>query len=345
MNSRARSTRGAFTLVELLVVVAIIAILVTLLFPAIGAVQRRAKNLQTEAQLAALDQGLEAFRSEEGLSGTYPPSKSDSPDDEHLIADPNSDDDVQDPDTQIAGAHLLVHALLGADLLGPTGFRDLNRNGHWADDTHGGPSGWYGLDESTADPLVRRYGSGGYVSDDVRAQTATLAQIRDNGNLVTVDSTVSDGSFMEQLLFTDPWQHPILYYRANRAARWATGPGENGDPGIYHQEDNGFITGSVGGELATTGIDFGPGPIDGNSYFHRLAVAVNTPPVMNDVDGVSDVLTAARYENSFARFIHDPSSRVRNEPVRKDSYLLISAGGDGIFGTSDDVTNWNRERE
>ena len=44
-----------------------------------------------------------------------------------------------------------------------------------------------------------------------------------------------------------------------------------------------------------------------------------------------------------ARYILDRSNRVRNTPVNRDSYLLITAGPDGIYGNEDDITNWKRE--
>jgi hypothetical protein len=110
-------------------------------------------------------------------------------------------------------------------------------------------------------------------------------------------------------------------------------------PGIFWQEDNGIITGSHNGaDPEYHGIDFGAGWIDDdNTYFHRIGDAVAPLPQVD--------LTEERFEYSLARFIRDPSVQARNTPVRRDSYMLISAGPDGTYGTEDDVTNWTRRTE
>jgi hypothetical protein len=51
------------------------------------------------------------------------------------------------------------------------------------------------------------------------------------------------------------------------------------------------------------------------------------------------------YANSFARFILDASVKARPTPVQKDTYLLISAGPDAIYGSDDDVINWTRKTD
>ena len=46
----------------------------------------------------------------------------------------------------------------------------------------------------------------------------------------------------------------------------------------------------------------------------------------------------------FARYIHDHKSEQASagpvKPVNPDTYLLISAGPDGIYGTNDDINNF-----
>ncbi|NLE29343.1 MAG: hypothetical protein GX629_06730, partial [Phycisphaerae bacterium] len=52
--------------------------------------------------------------------------------------------------------------------------------------------------------------------------------------------------------------------------------------------------------------------------------------------------TEADYEENFFAFINDENARVGNtyRPYNPESFLLISRGYDGIYGTDDDVTNW-----
>jgi hypothetical protein len=39
-------------------------------------------------------------------------------------------------------------------------------------------------------------------------------------------------------------------------------------------------------------------------------------------------------------YIQDPKVTARPWPYRPDSYLLISAGADGLYGTPDDICNF-----
>ena len=44
----------------------------------------------------------------------------------------------------------------------------------------------------------------------------------------------------------------------------------------------------------------------------------------------------------FAKFAWDSQVTVRNEPVNKDSYILVSCGADGLWGTGDDTANFDQ---
>jgi prepilin-type N-terminal cleavage/methylation domain-containing protein len=74
MSRNTRSQRPAFTLVEMLVVVVIIAILAGLLLPAVGMVRRRAQNHAIAVEIMNLEQAVEVYRNEHG---DYPPDFSD----------------------------------------------------------------------------------------------------------------------------------------------------------------------------------------------------------------------------------------------------------------------------
>ncbi len=67
MHALARSLRaGGFTLVELLIVIAIIAILIGLLFPAFKGVQDQAKRTQAKNDLTQIVTAVNAFYTEYG---------------------------------------------------------------------------------------------------------------------------------------------------------------------------------------------------------------------------------------------------------------------------------------
>src|SRR5258706_13896938 len=64
-----RSSRSAFTLVELMVVILIIGILVGILIPVVGSVRRRAQAAATLAQINAIRGAIEAYQ---GTYNAYP---------------------------------------------------------------------------------------------------------------------------------------------------------------------------------------------------------------------------------------------------------------------------------
>ncbi len=341
---RQNMKRTGFTLIEMLVVVAIIALLVGILLPSFTAVRTSAKKTQTLAQFHALATGLELFRKEQTIGGSLPPSASDNPSDFMLIANPRKSRSTVNNNGQdsvrITGAHLLFQAMVGADQLGTPGFRDRDHDGEWWNDTHDAAGGIYEI--STTGPTagkeeVNRFGGAGYVDDKMTAAARSLDALDPEG-LDDVDKAAVD-----EPMFVDSFEMPILYYRANRSLyRMTTNLAGANEPGIYRQQDNALITGAEdGGGTAYAGLDFGPGEVDGR--YHAIKVALSPDPGSTTATELLVCDTDANYVDSFARFICDHSIRARPTPVRKDSYLLISAGPDNRYGTEDDITNWDRK--
>lgn len=352
--NRTKDTRpGGFTLIELMVAVAIIALLVGIMLPTFAGVTSKAKTVATRGTFSALEKGLEFYKSERALGNSYPPSQGDKRGDPYEIANPieNSSSIVN----SITGANLLVYGLTGADQLGTPGFQDIkSRPGNvpdvWYDDLGNdfnrrepSESSAYALDENR-DPVRPRYPGNGatYVDDNTRADIRTLSQLFDDGVLIDdpEDMRFSRGVLV-QPFFTDKWGLPILYYRAKRAGRTVvTNPGAA--IGSYDVRDNAFLTGCNLPSFGREGVDFGPGKV-ANGYYSRIAQTELPGVDPGLTNGVHAILTDVAYEDTFERFILDPAVTVKNRAVRPDSYLLISAGPDSIYGTSDDVTNWERK--
>jgi hypothetical protein len=116
---------------------------------------------------------------------------------------------------------------------------------------------------------------------------------------------------------------PILYYKANTAKRQHDFRNPDNSQNIYNFRDN--------QNLVLLGKPFDPGP-EGEP--HRLAVDPSNP-----ADGYRFYMNTTN-----DKVLASSTAAVR--PYRADTFILISAGSDGEYGTPDDITNFDwRYRE
>ena len=121
----------AFTLVELMVVIFILAVLAGILVPSVTAARTAAKQAATGALLNTIGSGLDMFKSEPKLGRVYPPSSWDT-------SQRGSPYETGMGNFVARGAQTLVWGLAGADLLGTPGFQIDDSNGIYLNKSNGG---------------------------------------------------------------------------------------------------------------------------------------------------------------------------------------------------------------
>jgi prepilin-type N-terminal cleavage/methylation domain-containing protein len=273
--------RTGLTLIEMLVVLAIITVLVGIFVPTAAMVQKSAKEAKQKAQFSVIELALEAFKND---YSDYPPSYGGSP---ATLAN-------------YCGAQKLAEALLGWDLLGFHPSSDFKADGCTSKGVKiydvNNPvffdqrKGTY-LDIATANVFrlgnISAFKPGLYYNTTPLApDTYVLCDVFGGKKIKLINgTTVSAGA-------------PILYFRAD--------PTKKTIREIYNVYDN-----------------------------LSIAMAKNTD------DGRDDPLfnTGNQYTN-FYSYIRDPKREAMPWPYRSDSYILISAGADGLYGTGDDIRNF-----
>lgn len=325
--------RWAFTLIELLTVVAIISLLISILVPSLSGARDAAKNAKTRSIMKAAGEGLELFRNEneqELRGNNYPPS---TPGD-----DPTESGNNNSPgNEELCGAQWLVRYLLGKDLNGYVARRNVPVG---AIGTTPGfeQEGWY--DPNSALPR-----SGPYLP-------LNSAMLKSPKQLPGAPASADgDSPRFKNPVIIDNWDMPILYYAANTMygqnpnANMTTYPGANPDKGIYAYVDNAFFTGLC--TESGCAADYPPWLFRGDEHKLFYPGAWTSSPPATPAAWASQIADPA-YRNSFPYIIMNKeayqstggASKGTVIPYRRDSFLLLSPGKDGRFGTDDDIWNF-----
>lgn len=321
MQTQKRSRRPAFTLVELLAVIAIIGLLIAILVPGVSAVKRSAKETQTKAIIGTLETGLQTFKGEQQVGGTFPPSHTDDPSNRLKVANPYNG--FGGSTIEISGAGLLVWGLLGADSLGTPGFKAVDGDEYWADSTGNDDDGDLYYVDGKKGPAFTRYGP--YV-DLSKVKLSEL--VRDNNNNpqgYKIEAETRAGlGLRDYPMFLDSFGYPILYWKADGAGKalaeneW---DGTRTARGIYHYSDNEEV-------ISAAGMN------------HRLKWGGYDPSSPGN-DPEEGILSDGHFYTYFAYYIWNQDVAAKPTPLRPDSYILISAGADGMYGTADDIDNFS----
>jgi type II secretory pathway pseudopilin PulG len=325
-----KAKEGGFTIVELLTVMGIIAILIGLLVPALAMVKDYAKQVQQAAQFHSIEVGLDLFKAE---FGAYPPSNDNSLAPVHPI-----------DATPYCGANKLAEAMVGLDFLGfhpnsdyrASGKADIvNRAGAPVKDVYLYDARNGIANFQTADENVRSRG-GKFGAPFIELENANAFRMDDIYTTAQLTSMNYRTAYPVSLALCDVYAKkrntatarktgmPILYYRARTQ---------------FSEQD--YLTGTGTGPYPT---------LENDIYFYpdnlslMLLKSADTSPIDHPLaDNNGQQQDWIDFENMILnrQVTQDPTVDLKR-PYKAQSYILISAGKDGLYGTSDDITNFKK---
>lgn len=356
-RSSKQSRRGGFTLIELLTVVFIIALLVGILIPALNSARNAAKRSSTNALLNnATSSALEMFKNENEkdfmATNGYPPSFSHPLIGTYMFEPHLGECPFVAGKPRVYGAQWLSLMLLGLDGQGyiprsnvPSNIANL-------------PPQWYNPNPLLgAVPQITRASQ--YL-DPSRVKLVRTLEIPGVPNLMhfpgwsTLPPQNPVDTLQEMPVMVDSFGQPILYYASNRygeasnmvadkhrgpSETYQGGPQQNGQPYYFHQDNVGF----TGSDMTLQGWDLG-----NNRKTHFIARSGHQ--LTSDTISTPEPTTDPHISpGNFARYIVASGvggaavfggGNAPMKPANADTYLLISAGVNGLYGSSDDITNF-----
>lgn len=312
-----------FTLAELITVIVIITILIGVLMPALSQVKKIALETKQKSQIASIEVGINVYKND---FGSYPPSH-------------GGNMDVYSGGSVVGfsycGAQTLGEAMFGQDLFGYNPDSNYTNEGR---DNPGITTRYYIYSSMSSVPDFNDR-KGPYL-DRTNIDVFDPCTIFQSDSVYTANHVVSDRVAicdvftaitktltMNSVTKTYKIGTPVLYFQANTSAVYTESIAPISNPlpanfamNIYNWGDNYWLLrlGKVS---------------DGSE--HKLYPKTSGPP--------SAYLSGQIFydyirDTMIPKMSTDPGNC--GTPLRKDSFLLISAGYDGIFGTKDDICNF-----
>lgn len=317
---------NGFTIVELLTVMAVIALLIGLLVPALSMVKDRAKDIQQRAQFHAINSGLEMFKAD---FGGYPESN------DNQIGTVSSPQKVNDP-RPYAGANKLAEAIVGYDYLGFHPNSDFRADGaNTITDKLGNTINnqvVYHPDYDVADWET--------MDENIQARKGPYVDL-ENANAFRMDEVYASSVFPGGSGFVDAFtlagqtRYPLVLCDVYSKKRSGVGGKKTGTPILYFRARTNFSI-----QNSNVAAD-----IEKSIYYYWdndkiLSLGMPDTGIAHNILSVpADTLI------KFDDMIINKNVQAVRRPYRAGTYILWSAGKDGSFGTGDDVFNFTKEAE
>ena len=305
MKREKTHNKTGFTLVEILTTIAIIAILLGFLIPALNMVQKSAMTAKQKAQFHGIEIAMETFSTD---IGDYPPSAWDttrygfySASQRLAEAMVGQDGFGFHPDSELYASG---QDSMGNDLYAPAvDLTDPANSGNLS--ARKGP--YLELENANAVKLSNLYGSANLNS---LVDTFILA------DMYKITKNAATGKLTGS---------PILYYRADRSKI------------LHDATDYVTMNNSTYNAYDSTGT-FTAKAI---AYLKPLSTKTGYHPLcpLSGAGGES-----LFYEQTLnPNFPGDPITHIGARPYRSESFILQSAGPDSLYGTADDVFNFDQD--
>ncbi len=323
-----KKTQG-FTIVELLTVMAVIAVLIGLLIPALGMVKDKAKEIQQKAQFHSIDVGVELFKSD---FGSYPESNDNNVDTQSSPQHPIDSNPY-------CGANKLAEAMVGMDYVGFHPSSDFRADG---------------LAEVNLDTVPATTGVVEVYSAD--ADTANWQTAMENiearkGPYMELET--ANAFTMEEVYTNDPGifnngptnaPYALVLCDVYAKKRGGLGGKKTGTPILYYRARTQYVEQDMNGMTVVDTSGRTITDADNDIYFYEdndALLGLGMPD-----DAVPFTLTGgslAEAQQNFQDMIVNEQVQTVLKPYRADSFILVSAGKDGDFGTADDLFNFDKE--
>jgi prepilin-type N-terminal cleavage/methylation domain-containing protein len=318
-----QANRGAFTLIELLTVIAIIAILIGIMAVGMKKATMIAKNMRQKVEFKAMEVGLELFAKDFEY---YPDSR------------------ILGPDRggpPVCGAQHLAEALVGRD---GRGFEPA--------------TGWYPpqdelfkptlgtTDTATRDSL---YDAG--VDASLKRRKAPYVELKHSGVYTIAElwqSGVGSSNIYAPASAVNRFRSPVITDTFNRNEITINGTSVKvGLPVLYFKADG---TKAFRTDETTRKVVSNPTQAQYRKWVYNfddnlpvITLPVLSDPALPDNDYKDPAAATKTQAQVFYESITQTADTGRDyyKPFNTDKFILLSAGWDGIYGTKDDISNFD----